>query len=167
MAYYDVLTAAWNNPTQPPPGVTGVGLTVQMTTQEKLNHVNAWTVVGSIPTSFYVTGDRLFNCIDRTEFFALTAAQQQNLLLMMNTPGPLLGGSGSTNHLAAGMILVGAQNDHGWSQAHYEAGRYVVEQLRLPSDALIVEDKVNGLPSPFVDACNRRWSSGSASRVRG
>ena len=31
----------------------------------------------------------------------------------------------------------------GWSQAHYEAGRYVVEQLGLPADAMIVLDKVN------------------------
>ena len=31
------------------------------------------------------------------------------------------------------MILVGPQNDQGWSQAHYEAGLYVVEQLRTAS----------------------------------
>ena len=24
-----------------------------------------------------------------------------------------------------GLLLVGPYNDHGWSQAHYEAGRYV------------------------------------------
>ncbi len=105
MAYYDAFKAAWNNPTQPPPGATGSAITGGMTTQQKLDVVNAWTHSGAIPTSFYVTGDQLFNCIDRTEFFALTAAQQQNLLLMMATPGQLLGGSASTAHLAAGMIL--------------------------------------------------------------
>jgi simple sugar transport system substrate-binding protein len=47
-----------------------------------------------------------------------------------------------------GMILVGPQNDHGWSQAHYEAGQYVVEQLGLPEDALIVLDKVNTSDRP-------------------
>jgi simple sugar transport system substrate-binding protein len=47
-----------------------------------------------------------------------------------------------------GMILVGPQNDHGWSQAHYEAGQYVVEQLGLPEDALIVLDKVNTADRP-------------------
>ncbi len=47
-----------------------------------------------------------------------------------------------------GMILVGPQNDHGWSQAHYEAGRYVLEQLHLPADALIVLDKVNPVDRP-------------------
>jgi simple sugar transport system substrate-binding protein len=47
-----------------------------------------------------------------------------------------------------GMILVGPQNDRGWSQAHYEAGQYVVEQLGLPEDALIVLDKVNTADRP-------------------
>src|SRR5512140_358418 len=58
------------------------------------------------------------------------------------------GNDGATADFKFGMILVGAQNDHGWSQAHYEAGRYVVEQLRLPSEALIVADKVNPADRP-------------------
>ncbi len=28
------------------------------------------------------------------------------------------------------MILVGPQNDHGWTQAHFEAGQYLEEQAR-------------------------------------
>jgi simple sugar transport system substrate-binding protein len=49
-----------------------------------------------------------------------------------------------------GMILVGPQNDRGWSQAHYEAGQYVVEQTGAD---LIVLDKVNpaDLPEKTVD----------------
>jgi simple sugar transport system substrate-binding protein len=47
-----------------------------------------------------------------------------------------------------GMILVGPQNDQGWSQAHYEAGQYVIEQLGLPDDAMIVLDKVNTADRP-------------------
>lgn len=47
-----------------------------------------------------------------------------------------------------GMILVGPQNDRGWSQAHYEAGQYVVEQLGLGEDALIVLDTVNTADRP-------------------
>lgn len=105
MAYYDAFIAAWNNSTQPPPGVTGTALTGGMSTEIKLGHVNAWTVTGSVPSSFYVTGADLFNCIDKTEFNALTAAQQSNLLLMCAVPGPLLGGSAETDHLAAGMVL--------------------------------------------------------------
>jgi simple sugar transport system substrate-binding protein len=44
-----------------------------------------------------------------------------------------------------GMILVGPQNDHGWSQAHYEAGKYVEEQLGAK---MIVIDKVNPADRP-------------------
>ena len=47
-----------------------------------------------------------------------------------------------------GMILVGPQNDRGWSQAHYEAGLYVMEKLGLPEDNLIVLDKVNTADRP-------------------
>lgn len=47
-----------------------------------------------------------------------------------------------------GMILVGPQNDQGWSQAHYEAGQYVIAELGLPADAMIVLDKVNTADRP-------------------
>ena len=47
--------------------------------------------------------------------------------------------------LVIGMILVGPQNDHGWSQAHYEAGLYLQEQLGAE---LIVLDKVNTADRP-------------------
>ncbi len=57
-------------------------------------------------------------------------------------------GGGSTEGFKFGMILVGPQNDQGWSQAHYEAGLYLVEQLGLPADAMIVLDKVNTADRP-------------------
>jgi len=44
-----------------------------------------------------------------------------------------------------GMILVGPQNDRGWSQAHYEAGLYLEEQLGAE---MIVLDKVNVADRP-------------------
>jgi simple sugar transport system substrate-binding protein len=44
-----------------------------------------------------------------------------------------------------GMILVGPQNDRGWSQAHYEAGLYVEEKLGAD---MIVIDKVNPADRP-------------------
>ena len=56
--------------------------------------------------------------------------------------------SGAPEDFKFGMILVGPQNDHGWSQAHYEAGQYVVEQLGLAEDAMIVLDKVNTADRP-------------------
>jgi simple sugar transport system substrate-binding protein len=49
-----------------------------------------------------------------------------------------------------GMILVGPSNDRGWSQAHYEAGQYVEEQLGAK---MIFLDNVNtaNLPDKTVD----------------
>jgi simple sugar transport system substrate-binding protein len=47
--------------------------------------------------------------------------------------------------LVVGMILVGPQNDRGWSQAHYEAGLYLQEKLGVE---LIVLDKVNTADRP-------------------
>jgi simple sugar transport system substrate-binding protein len=44
-----------------------------------------------------------------------------------------------------GMILVGPQNDHGWSQAHYEAGQYLEQKLGAK---MIVIDKVNPTDRP-------------------
>lgn len=45
-----------------------------------------------------------------------------------------------------GMLLVGPYNDRGWSQAHYEAGEYVVE--RLPGAEMIYLDRVNPADRP-------------------
>jgi simple sugar transport system substrate-binding protein len=44
-----------------------------------------------------------------------------------------------------GMVLVGAKNDHGWSQAHYDAGLYV-EQKITGSKMLYVENVYSGSP---------------------
>ena len=45
-----------------------------------------------------------------------------------------------------GMLLVGPYNDHGWSQAHYEAGLYVEE--KLPGAKMVYIDKVNPADRP-------------------
>ncbi len=44
-----------------------------------------------------------------------------------------------------GMILVGPQDDRGWSQAHFEGGKYVEEKLGAQ---MIVIDKVNPADRP-------------------
>lgn len=44
-----------------------------------------------------------------------------------------------------GMLLVGPYNDNGWSQAHYEAGKYVEEKLGAK---MIYLDKVNPADRP-------------------
>ncbi|HHX45349.1 MAG TPA: BMP family ABC transporter substrate-binding protein [Chloroflexi bacterium] len=40
-----------------------------------------------------------------------------------------------------GLVLVGPYNDHGWSEAHYQAGKYVEE--KLPGTKMIYLDKLN------------------------
>lgn len=40
-----------------------------------------------------------------------------------------------------GVILVGPYNDHGWSQAHYEAGKYA--EAKIPGATMIYFDKLN------------------------
>ena len=47
-----------------------------------------------------------------------------------------------------GMLLVGPYNDHGYSQAHYEAGLYV--EKMLPGTKMIYIDKVNPADRPGV-----------------
>ena len=44
-----------------------------------------------------------------------------------------------------GMLLVGPYNDHGWSQAHYEAGQYVEQKLGAK---MLYVDKVNPADRP-------------------
>lgn len=91
MAYYDALKTEW--------------ALLSGTTAQKLTAINALTVSGSVPTTLYVTGAQLLNCINWTEFAALTAQQQSNLLMLCANPGPLLGGSGNTAFVVDGMIL--------------------------------------------------------------
>jgi simple sugar transport system substrate-binding protein len=45
-----------------------------------------------------------------------------------------------------GMILVGPFNDHGWSEAHYNGGKYIEEHL--PGSRMIYLDKVNPADRP-------------------
>ncbi len=57
--------------------------------------------------------------------------------------------SASGKQFVFGMILVGPYNDHGWSQAHYEAGKYLESQLGAK---MIYLDKVNSADRPSVKA---------------
>ncbi len=45
-----------------------------------------------------------------------------------------------------GVILVGSQTDHGWSEAHYHAGEYV--EQNVPGTRMIVFDKLNSADRP-------------------
>ncbi len=45
-----------------------------------------------------------------------------------------------------GLLMVGPYNDHGWSQAHFEAGLYV--QQKFPGAEMVYVDKVNSADRP-------------------
>jgi simple sugar transport system substrate-binding protein len=45
-----------------------------------------------------------------------------------------------------GVILVGPKNDHGWSQAHYEAGQYL--EQHMPGARMIVFESLNPADKP-------------------
>ncbi|VEN74860.1 BMP family ABC transporter substrate-binding protein [Candidatus Desulfarcum epimagneticum] len=47
-----------------------------------------------------------------------------------------------------GLLLVGPRNDRGWSQAHFEAGKYV--EKKIPGTRMIYIDKVNPSDRPGV-----------------
>lgn len=55
---------------------------------------------------------------------------------------------GADNPMIFGLLLVGPYNDRGWSQAHYEAGKYVERQV--PGTKMIYIDKVNPADRPGV-----------------
>jgi simple sugar transport system substrate-binding protein len=52
------------------------------------------------------------------------------------TPTPEVSGQ-----FVFGVVLVGAQDDHGWSEAHYAGGRYV--EAHLPDTRMVVLDSLN------------------------
>lgn len=49
-----------------------------------------------------------------------------------------------------GLLMVGPNNDHGWSQAHYEAGLYVAQHV--PNTDMVYLDKVNPADRPGTTA---------------
>ncbi len=55
--------------------------------------------------------------------------------------------SSAADSFSFGLLLVGPYNDRGWSQAHYEAGRYVEKKLGIK---MIYIDKVNPADRPGV-----------------
>ncbi len=68
-----------------------------------------------------------------------------SLSMALGTPG---GAGAADKSFIFGLLLVGPYNDHGWSQAHYEAGKYVEE--RVPGTKMIYIDKVNPADRPGI-----------------
>src|SRR5271166_5907741 len=132
MAYYTALISAWNtssaSPGALPSGVAGTSL-FGLTTPNKIIAVKAWTVTGTIPTTTTFSGAQLSGWINWTEFAALTAAQQANLMSLIAGQGPYLGGSANTGLLPVGMILAFFTNHSGPTVAAMTA---YVNSLVLP-----------------------------------
>jgi len=59
-----------------------------------------------------------------------------------------LGAIAADPPLTFGLLLVGPYNDHGWSQAHFEGGKYV--EKMVPGTKMIYIDKVNPADRPGV-----------------
>jgi simple sugar transport system substrate-binding protein len=61
--------------------------------------------------------------------------------------GPTPGGAPEADaEFVFGLLMVGPSNDHGWSQAHFEAGRYV--EQKQPGTRMVYVDKVNPADRP-------------------
>jgi simple sugar transport system substrate-binding protein len=68
-----------------------------------------------------------------------------SLSMALGTP---LGAGAADKPFIFGLLLVGPYNDHGWSQAHYDAGKYVEQQV--PGARMIYIDKVNPADRPGI-----------------
>jgi simple sugar transport system substrate-binding protein len=60
------------------------------------------------------------------------------LIVTLTAAGPAIS---AEKQMTFGLLLVGPYNDHGWSQAHYEGGKYV--EKNVPGTRMIYIDKVN------------------------
>lgn len=84
MAYYDALIAAWNSVTQPPIGVvSGTAITGGMTTQQKINAVNSWLIVG-VTQPMVVSPAVILNACVASDLAALSVTQLQLLQLLLS-----------------------------------------------------------------------------------
>jgi len=56
--------------------------------------------------------------------------------------------TGATSAFVFGVVLVGPNNDHGWSEAHYIAGRYA--EQHVPDSKMVYVDNLNPAAKPGV-----------------
>lgn len=91
---------------------------------------------------------------NRTLFTAFSLVMLAALVLAAcgspTTPAPAPADSGDTGAPAEpfkfGLVLVGPRNDRGWSQAHYEGGEYIVNNL--PGSEMILFELLNPADKP-------------------
>jgi len=69
-------------------------------------------------------------------------------LTAMVVTGCSSGTASSSGEFIFGVVLVGPYNDHGWSEAHYAAGKYV--EAKIPNSKMIYVDNVNPAAKPGV-----------------
>ena len=62
------------------------------------------------------------------------------------TAAPVEEPAAAAEPITIGMILVGPKNDHGYSQAHYEGGQFIVDNI--PGTQLIVFESLNPADKP-------------------
>lgn len=79
------------------------------------------------------------NTLTRLAFLTLA------LMIVLSACAPAATPTPEAKPFTFGMLLVGPYNDNGWSQAHYEAGKYVEEKLGA---TMIYLDKVNPADRP-------------------
>lgn len=65
------------------------------------------------------------------------------LVLLLSACG---GEEAADENFVFGVILVGPKNDHGWSQAHYEGGQYIVDNME--GAEMIVFESLNPADKP-------------------
>ena len=80
----------------------------------------------------------------RVILFTLVAAMS----LSLSACGATATAPATDEKFVFGMVLVGPINDGGWSQAHYDAGKYV--ESKIPGSEMVYVDKVNPADRPNV-----------------
>ncbi len=68
------------------------------------------------------------------------------LIVLMSTLFLTTGSLAQDDELTFGVVLVGPSDDRGWSQAHYEAGRYVEETI--PGTTMLFFESLNPADAP-------------------
>lgn len=66
------------------------------------------------------------------------------ILLLVTAVAP----AAAQGEITFGLVLVGPRNDHGWSEAHYEGGRYVEENV--PGARMVLFESLNPDGAPGV-----------------
>lgn len=105
MSNYTALIAAWNNATQPPPGVIGTALTVGMTTAQKLVAVNAWVVAA--PQTPNIPVSSIVGAIVPADYTALTTLQLQQLQFLLQGAQTVFAPIGGTIRSVFSTIFAG------------------------------------------------------------